>query len=100
MSHRNQIGDVDKNKLPGQEALNKPGNKEGQVIMINVNGSVEAHQWDSMNKVWQKIGEVVGGVGSGQKQLHNGKEYDFVFDIDIGAGPNGMLKLPYNLNRK
>ncbi|KAI9303753.1 WD40-repeat-containing domain protein [Cunninghamella echinulata] len=95
----NQIGDVDKNKLPGQEALSKPGNKEGQVIMVNVNGSVEAHQWDSMNKTWQKIGEVVGGVGSGQKQLFNGKEYDFVFDIDIGNGPNGMLKLPYNLNQ-
>ncbi|KAI8099820.1 phospholipase A-2-activating protein [Halteromyces radiatus] len=95
----NQIGDVNKNDLPGPEALLQPGKKEGQVLMVNVNGSVEAHQWDSTSKSWQKIGEVVGGVGSGQKQFYNGKEYDFVFDIDIGAGPNSMLKLPYNLNQ-
>jgi phospholipase A-2-activating protein len=98
--NRNQLGDVNKDNLPGSEALLQPGNKEGQVIMVNVNGSVEAHQWDSTSRSWQKIGEVVGGVGSGKKQFHNGKEYDYVFDIDIGGGPNGMLKLPYNINRK
>ncbi|CAO3583550.1 unnamed protein product [Absidia cylindrospora] len=95
----NQIGDVNKDNLPGSEALLQPGKKEGEVLMVNVNGSVEAHQWDSAANTWQKIGEVVGGVGSGKKQFHDGKEYDFVFDIDIGGGPNGMLKLPYNLNQ-
>ncbi|SAM07074.1 hypothetical protein [Absidia glauca] len=95
----NQLGDVNKDNLPGSEALLQPGNKEGQVIMVNVNGSVEAHQWDSTSRSWQKIGEVVGGVGSGKKQFYNGKEYDYVFDIDIGGGPNGMLKLPYNINQ-
>lgn len=46
---------------------------------------------------WQKIGEVVDAVGSGRKQLYNGKEYDYVFDVDVqeGAPP---LKLPYNAN--
>ncbi|KAI8340823.1 PLAA family ubiquitin binding-domain-containing protein [Chlamydoabsidia padenii] len=95
----NQLGDVNKDNLPGSEALLQPGNKEGQVTMVNVNGIVEAHQWDSTSNTWQKIGEVVGGVGSGKKQFHDGKEYDHVFDIDIGGGPNGMLKLPYNLNQ-
>ncbi|KAF7725046.1 hypothetical protein EC973_000453 [Apophysomyces ossiformis] len=95
----NQIGDVNKQKLPGPEALSRPGNKEGQVIMVNVNGSVEAHQWSAANQSWQKIGEVVGGVGSGKRQIYEGKEYDYVFDIDIGAGPNGMLKLPYNISQ-
>ena len=38
-------------------------------------------------------------VGSGQKQLFEGKEYDYVFDIDIGEGiPH--LKLPYNVTGK
>ena len=34
-------------------------------------------------------------VGSGRKQLYEGKEYDYVFDVDVqeGAPP---LKLPYN----
>jgi phospholipase A-2-activating protein len=46
---------------------------------------------------WQKIGEVVDAVGSGRKQLYNGQEYDYVFDVDVqeGAPP---LKLPYNVN--
>ncbi|KAI9314586.1 WD40-repeat-containing domain protein [Dichotomocladium elegans] len=93
----NQVGDVNKEKLPGLEALTKPGNKEGQVIMVNANGTVEAHQWMSATQTWQKIGDVVGSAGSGNKQTYQGKEYDYVFDVDIGNGPNGSLKLPYNV---
>ncbi|KAI8372759.1 WD40-repeat-containing domain protein [Radiomyces spectabilis] len=96
----NQIGDINKEKLPGMEALNTPGQKEGQVIMVNVpGGAVEAHQWSGQTQTWQKIGEVVGGVGSGKKQIYDGQEYDYVFDIDIGNGPSGMLKLPYNVTQ-
>lgn len=36
-------------------------------------------------------------VGSGRKQLHEGKEYDYVFDVDIKDG-EPPLKLPYNAN--
>ena len=34
-------------------------------------------------------------VGAGRKQLYEGREYDYVFDVDVqeGAPP---LKLPYN----
>ena len=91
---------MDKNSLPGPEALDQPGTKEGQVIMVNVNGAIEAYQWEMANRTWQKLGTVVGGVGSGQKQMYQGQEYDFVFDVDIGSGPSGQFKLPYNLNRK
>lgn len=97
---RNQIGNINKEKLAGPEALRNPGTKEGQVIMINTGTTVEAHQWSTQRQSWQKIGEVVGGVGSGTKKLFEGKEYDYVFDIDIGAGPEGMLKLPYNVTGK
>lgn len=50
-----------------------------------------------MTSSWQKVGEVVDAIGSGRKQLHDGKEYDYVFDVDIqeGAPP---LKLPYNVS--
>ncbi|CAO3674439.1 unnamed protein product [Rhizopus stolonifer] len=96
----NQIGDINKDKLPGPEALANPGKKEGQVIMVNVGANVEAHQWSNQTQRWTKIGEVVGGVGSGSnKQLYEGKEYDHVFEIDVGAGPNGNLKLPYNVTQ-
>lgn len=55
------------------------------------------HQWDSASRSWQKIGDVVDAVGSGRKQLYEGKEYDYVFDVDIQDGVP-PLKLPYNAN--
>ncbi|KAF8197500.1 phospholipase A-2-activating protein [Pholiota molesta] len=91
-----QVGDVKKSDLPGPEALNVPGKKSGEVKMIKNGELVEAHQWDSANSTWQKIGDVVDAVGSGRKQLYEGKEYDYVFDVDIQDGVP-PLKLPYNV---
>ncbi|KAI9351098.1 WD40-repeat-containing domain protein [Zopfochytrium polystomum] len=91
----NQVGDVDKSKLPGLDALLNPGRPD-QVIMVRNGDIVEAHQWDATASQWQKIGEVVDAVGSSRKQVYMGREYDYVFDIDIGAGQN--LKLPYNVS--
>ena len=82
--------------------------------MVRNGGVVEAHQvglhviseskqrlcilqWDSMTRTWQKIGEVVDAVGNSRKQLYQGKEYDYVFDVDIEDGVP-PLKLPYNAN--
>ena len=40
---------------------------------------------------------MVSGEGTGsKKKVHNGKEYDYVFDIDVEEG-KPTLKLPYNL---
>jgi phospholipase A-2-activating protein len=92
-----QVGDIKKSDLPGPEALGVPGQKPGEVKMIQ-NGSItEAHQWDNTSNQWQKIGEVVDAVGSGRRQLYDGKEYDYVFDVDIQDGVP-PLKLPYNAN--
>lgn len=89
-----QIGDVQKENLPSSEALLQPG-REGQVKMIRNGDLVEAHQFSAASGQWEKIGEVVGGVGSSQKKLHEGKEFDYVFDVDIADGVP-PLKLPYN----
>lgn len=89
-----QVGDVKKEDLPGADALGANG-KEGQVKMIRNGDLVEAHQYSVASGRWEKIGEVVGGVGSSQKKLHDGKEYDYVFDVDIADGVP-PLKLPYN----
>lgn len=43
--HSSQIGDLKKSDLPGPEALDQPGSKEGQVKMVKtVGGTVEAYQ--------------------------------------------------------
>ncbi|KAK9719756.1 WD repeat protein Lub1 [Basidiobolus ranarum] len=92
----NQIGDVKKDQLPGPEALESPGKKDQQVLMIRVGDKVEAHQWNQGSKTWEKIGEVVDAIGQNRKQLYEGIEYDYVFDIDVGEGMP-TLKLPYNV---
>lgn len=98
---KQQVGDVQKEKLPGPEFLQqKSGTKEGQVIMIREdNGSVGAYQWSQGAQSWMSVGTVVDAVGSsGKKTDYLGKDYDYVFDVDIEDG-KPPLKLPYNLSQ-
>ena len=94
------------------------GKKPGEVKMIKRDDNVEAYQvrycapsigtdwwlsgvwrpqWDSGSGTWQKVGEVVDAVGSSRKQLYQGRDYDYVFDVDVQEGVP-PLKLPYNVN--
>lgn len=96
-----QMGDLNKEKLPGPEFLQKKsGTKEGQVVMIQeTNGSVSAHQWSHGTQQWMNVGTVVDAVGSSGKKIdYLGKDYDYVFDVDIEDG-KPPLKLPYNLSQ-
>ncbi|KAF8248175.1 PFU-domain-containing protein [Wilcoxina mikolae CBS 423.85] len=93
----NQIGEIQKDKLPGPEALENPGKKDGQVIMVRNGHNVEAHMWSASARSWTNVGQVVDTAGPGQKRLYKGKEYDFVFDVDIQEGAPA-LKLPYNVS--
>ncbi|KAF7533784.1 hypothetical protein G7054_g6753 [Neopestalotiopsis clavispora] len=95
-----QMGDINKEKLPGPEFLTqKAGTKEGQVQMIReANGSISAHTWSMGAQTWVNVGTVVdSAASSGRKQAHNGKEYDYVFDVAIEEGAPS-LKLPFNLS--
>lgn len=90
------LDNLKKTDIPGIEALQKPGKQEGATIMVKTpEGVIEAHQWSGGD--WIKIGDVVGSAAPDLKKEFNGKEWDYVFDVDIedGAPP---LKLPYNLN--
>lgn len=98
---KQQVGDVQKEKLPGPEILQqKSGTKEGQVVMIKEDdGSVGAYQWSQGAQSWMSVGTVVDAVGSsGKKTDYLGKDYDYVFDVDIEDG-KPPLKLPYNLSQ-
>ena len=110
---------IDVNKLPGPDALHVPGVREGQTKLVKEGEVITVHNWSqskfflaeehsqmsiSLNlfaedQVWIKMGEVVGQPGkdkpANSKITYEGKEYDYVFDIDIDDGV--MLKLPYNL---
>ncbi|KAB5546935.1 PUL domain-containing protein [Coniochaeta sp. 2T2.1] len=91
---------INKEKLDRPEWLKTySGNKEGQVKMIKESdGSVTAHQWSISGQEWIQVGTVVDAAGSsGKKVEYQGKEYDYVFDVDIEDG-KPPLKLPYNLS--
>ena len=65
--------------------------------LVTVRSPLIDCQWNSASMSWQKIGDVVDAVGSGRKQLYQGREYDYVFDVDVQEGVP-PLKLPYNAN--
>ncbi|XP_029462252.1 phospholipase A-2-activating protein isoform X2 [Rhinatrema bivittatum] len=95
------LGDINLDELPGKEHLDDPGTREGQTRLVKIEGKIEAYQWSSSEKKWMKIGDVVGSSGATQQTsgrvLFEGKEYDYVFTIDVNeSGPS--YKLPYNIS--
>ncbi|EXJ78729.1 hypothetical protein A1O1_09131 [Capronia coronata CBS 617.96] len=96
-----QVGQINMTDLPGPEFLQrKAGTKEGQSHIVKEDdGSASLYQWSMSQQEWIKIGQVVDSAGSsGNKASYNGKEYDYVFDIDIEDG-KPPLKLPYNVTQ-
>ncbi|PIA16772.1 PFU-domain-containing protein [Coemansia reversa NRRL 1564] len=86
------LGDVETVR---PERLESPGSHDQQVVMVRDGSAVSAHQWDAPRAQWLCVGHVVDAAGPAHKQKFEGREYDYVFDVDIqeGAPP---LKLPYN----
>ncbi|KAB8437440.1 hypothetical protein FH972_025118 [Carpinus fangiana] len=98
---KQQMGEINKEQLPGPDFLtSKSGTKEGQVQMIREpNGNVSAHTWSTAAQQWINVGTVVDAAGSsGRKTEFMGKDYDYVFDVDIEEG-KPPLKLPFNVSQ-
>ncbi|XP_004761843.1 phospholipase A-2-activating protein isoform X1 [Mustela nigripes] len=100
-SKTGDLGDINAEQLPGREHLNEPGTREGQTRLIRDGEKVEAYQWSVSEGRWLKIGDVVGSSGANQqtsgKVLYEGKEFDYVFSIDVNEG-GPSYKLPYNVS--
>ncbi|XP_040381866.1 phospholipase A-2-activating protein isoform X2 [Oryza brachyantha] len=95
---RKTVGGLKLSDLPGIEALQVPGNSEGQTLIVREGDNGVAYSWNSKELKWDKIGEVVDGPGDAAAapgQFLDGVHYDFVFNVDIGDG-EPMRKLPYN----
>ena len=92
------LGGVKKSDLPGKEFLHTPGKKNGQTAMVRDGEKVLCYSWNSSKFEWEAVGEVVGGAGGSAgtsgKVLYQGREYDYVFDVDLDG--ENTLKLPYN----
>ncbi|KAF0972678.1 hypothetical protein FDP41_008927 [Naegleria fowleri] len=93
---------VDPTKLPTELVLNSTkGTSDGEIKLVNNNGIPEAYSWSAAQQKWERVGEVTEGPGVGdgfaQKTYHNGKMYDYVFDVELEHG-SGLrnFKLPFN----
>lgn len=97
---KESVGAINMSDLPGPEFLTrKRGTKEGQnAIIKDESGNPVVYAWSMSQGTWQKIGTVVDSAASSNKTAYNGKEYDYVFDIDIEDG-KPALKLPYNVTQ-
>ena len=100
---KSTIGDLKMDELPGPEALLQPGKKEGQSLMVREGKDLAfCYQWSSASQKWEKIGQILGGSGGTQvtsgKQLYRGKEYDYVFSVELDEDKDA-LKLPYNVTQ-
>jgi len=95
---------IDLETLPLVQDMSKmPGKKEGEIKVFRNGQRAEAYMWKAQDKIWEKIGDVVGQ--DGDQQQSSGKtyagdhifpagEYDYVFDVDMGDGYNRLL--PFN----
>ncbi|KAK4185740.1 PUL domain-containing protein [Podospora australis] len=96
-----QLGQsLNKEKMdPHSWLLTNTGTKEGQIkTVLEENNTIGAYQWSSGEQRWVHVGTVVDSTGSsGRKVEFKGKEWDYVFDVDIEEG-KPPLKLPYNLS--
>ena len=93
------LGGIKKSELPGKEVLLAPGKRDGQTMMVREGEKINCYSWSSSSQQWSAVGEVVGGTGGSAstsgKVLYEGKEYDYVFDVELDEG--SILKLPYNM---
>lgn len=65
--------------------------------MIREAQGVVAYTWveSGENSHWEKVGDVLGGASPSDKTTYEGKQYDYVFSVDVEDG-KPPLKLPYN----
>lgn len=91
------LGGIKVNDLPGPESLLVEGTDGATRIVREKDGRIMCYKWEANQ--WNLVGDVTGASGGDQqssgKTLHEGREYDYVFSVDIEDG-KPAIKLPYN----
>ncbi|KAE9616529.1 putative transcription factor WD40-like family [Lupinus albus] len=92
---RKRVGGLKLEELPDLDSLKIPGTSDGQTKIVREGDNGVAYAWNMSEQKWDKIGEVVDGPEESSRPFHDGAQYDYVFDVDIGDGMP-IRKLPYN----
>lgn len=83
MAAKSNMQQLDTSGLPGEEALTQPGEKDGQVKIINHSSKgATVFSWEAASQSWKEIGQALGRK-EGKKSELNGKMYDHVTDVYI-----------------
>ncbi|RMD39666.1 hypothetical protein DV735_g5461, partial [Chaetothyriales sp. CBS 134920] len=94
-----QIGGLNIAELKDYDWLQgRRGTKEGQQQIVKKDGQPTLYTWSAQQQTWVEVGQVVDAAGGESKTTYDGKQYDYVFDIDIEDG-KPPLKLPYNVTQ-
>eukprot|EP00879_Flechtneria_rotunda_P023083 GHRR01024402.1.p1 GENE.GHRR01024402.1~~GHRR01024402.1.p1 ORF type:complete len:154 (+),score=56.22 GHRR01024402.1:48-464(+) len=85
-------------KVAKSYELAQPGAKDGETkIVREQDGSIAAYSWDAGKCVWEKIGTVVDapepGVITSDRKWYMGREWDYVFDVEMDSGLKLKLAL-------
>eukprot|EP01125_Pyxidicula_operculata_P010219 TRINITY_DN3364_c0_g1_i1.p1 TRINITY_DN3364_c0_g1~~TRINITY_DN3364_c0_g1_i1.p1 ORF type:complete len:447 (-),score=137.39 TRINITY_DN3364_c0_g1_i1:47-1387(-) len=97
LSSCSEVGDLKFDQIPGPEVLLSPGKEDGQNQLVKKDGKAWLYSWKADGNIWEQIGEVMDAKDKDKgKRTLNGKEYDYVFDVEIGDG-GPMRQLGYNL---
>jgi phospholipase A-2-activating protein len=97
-----KVGDLNLNELPTESSLaSNPGIKDGETrIVRGTAGNALLYFWKSVDRKWELQGEVQNAINNaGGKTRIGNKEYDQVFDVDLGEGEGGMRKLGVNIGQ-
>eukprot|EP00802_Teleaulax_amphioxeia_P011114 Tamp_11144.p1 GENE.Tamp_11144~~Tamp_11144.p1 ORF type:complete len:546 (+),score=114.45 Tamp_11144:55-1692(+) len=60
-----EVGGMKMDQLPGTEALEVPGDKDGQTKIVRIEDKAYAYSWNSIESKWDQVGTVVDGPGGG-----------------------------------
>ncbi|KPJ20538.1 Phospholipase A-2-activating protein [Papilio machaon] len=93
---KQEIGGYKLSDIPGPEVLLEAGKTDGQTKLVRRGTNVKCYSWSAAECTWNEVGDVMGAQPPTEgKTMYQGKEYDYVFSVDIkdGAPP---IKLPFN----
>lgn len=88
-----QLGDMDVNEIPGPESLLSKGRTGQTRIVRHSDGRIMCYKWEAES--WDCVGDVMGAAGGKRDKMYEGREYDYVFSVDL-SDDAPKLKLPYN----
>ncbi|VVC38157.1 Hypothetical protein CINCED_3A021224 [Cinara cedri] len=93
----NQIAEKENDELsieglPGPDKLLISGKTDNELVTINENGKRVVYKWLSDKLIWEKVEDF---TNDKIKVAHEGKEYDYMWNVDIQDNMPS-LKLLYN----